>query len=149
MSDTESWFQRHFEHNEQVLALLGSIAADVKTLLQRIPVPMSDALATALAPLDTAIAQNSTDIQQISTLAINTGSIVATEFTALQGSIAALTSAAAAGQTIAPADLADISNQVANLGSAHATNLTVIAALGSLANAGTVASTGSVVSTGT
>jgi hypothetical protein len=149
MSDTESWFHRHFEHNEQVLALLGSIAADVKTLLQRIPVPMSDALATALAPLDTAIAQNSTDIGQILTLSMNTGSVVSADFVALEGSITALQSQIANGQTIPAADLTDISNQVANLGSAHATALNVIAALGSLANAGTVASTGSVVSAGT
>lgn len=87
---------------------------------------MSDALATALAPLDAAIAQNSTDI-------LNIGSMVTADFASLQTQITTLQGEIAAGGTIPAADLADIANQVSVLAQAHTASLAIVQNLGSIA----------------
>ena len=107
---------------------LGERLTRIETLLEGLPKIMSDALATALAPLDAGITQNSADI-------LNLGSVVSADFAALQGSITALQGSIAAGTTIPAADMADIANQVSVLAQAHSALTAVIAGLGTVAPA--------------
>lgn len=111
---------------------LRRIERKLDLLLERIPEPMSDALAAALVPLDAAVTQNSADI-------LNIGSLVTTDFAALQAQIGTLQAEVAAGGTIPAADLTDIANQVSILAQAHTASMAIIANLGSIVPAGTVA----------
>lgn len=98
---------------------------------------MSDVLAAALAPLDAAVTQNSADL-------LNIGSLVTTDFTALQAQIGTLQAEVAAGATIPAADLTDIANQISILAQAHTASMAIIANLGPIVPAGTIAPVGTV-----
>lgn len=96
---------------------------------------MSDALATALAPLTDAVNQEHQDL-------LNIGTLETAAFTQLETQIATLGSQVASGGTISAADVLTIQNNVSVLAQSHTLSQTIIANLGSITNPGTIANTG-------